>query len=281
MITNFFTKKIKIKHISDILKIIFFILLITLISFLLENNPKLNLHVYIVLSLLIVVALYFFLFFALFLQSYQYDISRGKYQRALLKCKNLLEKKKRKPKYEFDILFHMSILNYRLGEFKKSIQTLDKIKKIDMNRKQKCFFHHIYAGNLIFLKKENHLIEEHIDKALSQCKFIEYYPLTAFFYLKKNYNEYAMELVKEYQNHNKKEIIVFEKYFISHHDQFQIKYENNFYLGSIFYLLDEFQKAKEHLILTAQCKFDNYFTQKSKELLEQINSNMMKKEKNK
>jgi tetratricopeptide (TPR) repeat protein len=194
-------------------------------------------------------------------------IGSGNYLKAIDYSNALLIKYKNKKSLTTPILLNIANCYNRMGDFRKSIEILDKIdtKNLDGNRSLALAV--AYGSNSILLEENINIIKMYFDKTLTMTKLIEYYPLFANYEALVGNKDAAAEYIETYihRDNHKKLLLVGKDLFIF--DKFSIDIENNFSIGLYYFNIGDSNLAKDYFKKSANCKYDNYYSQKSIEFL--------------
>lgn len=198
-------------------------------------------------------------------------ISSGNYLKAIDYSNALLIKYKGKKSLTNPILLNIANCYNRTGNFQKSIEILDEIDTKNLDKNRSFALAVAYGSNLILLEENINVIKMYFEKTLAMTKLIEYYPLFANYEVLVGNNDAASEYIEKYihQDKHKKIKLVGGDLFVF--DKFSINIENNYSIGLYYVKIGDSNSAKEYFKKSAECKYDNYYSRKSKEFLTNLN----------
>lgn len=169
------------------------------------------------------------------------------------------------------MLYNISVCNFRKGDFYEVENYLDKmdLKSCDENIKWGYFL--LKANSLILSGQNINAAIEYYEKAVELLDPEEAYPVKAYFEAVKGNQKEALRYINAYINKEKRRKVIFGlKKSTLVYDKFVYDIENNYFLGMTYLKLNEPQLAKEYFNKASKCKYENYFSKKAGEYLNNI-----------
>ena len=200
-------------------------------------------------------------------------LSKGMYNKAIEEFNNIINKYKGNDRVMNAMNLNIASCYSRLGDFQRSIEYLDKIdsKTRAIDKNLTFAYSGLYVVNLMLLDREYEKIEEHLKKVVEINDLIEFYPIRAYFEALKADEKKTLDYIEKYQNRkeNRKFILSFMNTSLVF-DKFTIDVENNFFIGMSYYKLNDFKSAILYLSKIINYEYDNFYSRKAREILEEI-----------
>lgn len=198
-------------------------------------------------------------------------LSAGRYNEAIAGFKKIIKKYENKVKVRNVSLFNIALCYSRMGEFEKSDDYLKQIHIDEMSEYLKWDYFILNTMNIMLLGEEVSEAEPYLQKALSILKKEEFYPAEAYFNALQENNSECLNYIYRYLEFIEGKKILFN--FVRSSiivDKFIYNIQNNFFIGVCYLKMNNWVIAKQYLKKACKCNYDNYFSRKSKELLEAI-----------
>jgi tetratricopeptide (TPR) repeat protein len=198
-------------------------------------------------------------------------LNTGKYDKAINGFNNIIKKYENKVNVKNAAVFNIALCYSRMGNFEKSDEYLMKIDIEFMNEYLKWDYFILNAMNVMLLGEDINEVETYLKRALSILKKKEFYPAEAYFYALKGNNEKCLNYIYMYLEFMEDKKVLFgsiKSGIIM--DKFIYNVQNNFFLGVCYLKMNNWVLAKQYLKKACKCDYDNYFSRKSKELVEAI-----------
>ena len=221
-----------------------------------------------------------FIFF-LFMKIYNISIKpmkllfKGDYNQSLFIYKRLLRKNlilKLDINSRNQTIYNVANIYHRLGMFQDSIAWLEKINTKKINRSFKGFYYSLYAGNILFSSNNIELAEEYFQRAFTLIDFPIKYLSSCYLSVRKNNLEEAKIMLDEYlkqKNKTRNLSLGLTTIFIVDREFADIV--EGYFLGCYYQATHDIEKAKANFVKAYSCSYDNFYTRKATEVLNQLN----------
>lgn len=198
-------------------------------------------------------------------------LSKGEYSKAIQGFERIIENQGKNKKILNAMLYNISICHYRNGEFNKSENCLDKMDLTCCDDNIKWGYFNLRASNLMLLEENIDVIEDYFDKAAQLFNPEEGYPRLTYFEGVKGNQKEALRYIEGYVNKEKKRKVIFRfRNTLLLFDKFVYDIENNFFLGMAYIKLNEPKLAKEYLGKANNGQYENYFSKRAGEILNDL-----------
>lgn len=220
----------------------------------------------------IIVFMGLFLFFFIFLM-WKYIvpirlINIGEYDRAIKEFEKLMKAHEGDWKTKNQIIYSIANCLHRKGDFEESIKQLNLIKVDEMDSNLSGAYYGLFAGNLINLKNNLDIAEEYLTKSQELLKLRSSLLYRCYLEMLKGNDIGATELINEFFHYDSERGMVFGLNTTLLIDK---KFENmmcNYLLGIYYLHINDLESAIMYLTKASEYRYDNYYSRKSKELLE-------------
>ena len=197
-------------------------------------------------------------------------MSRGKYDESIGMLNKSVEKYKTKWRYKNNALYNIANCYHRKGSFEESIGWLNKMNKEKFDKNLKGSYYGLYAMNLIMLERDIEQAEEYMEIAISNVTLSCNTLIQSYLELLKGNNRKADEYIQHYFYIKKSKRFVFGFFTILFIDRTFEKVMNNYFMGFYYMKKKQYEAAKKHLSEASRCKYENYYSEISKKLLNNI-----------
>lgn len=199
------------------------------------------------------------------------SLHKGEYSKAIESFTKTMKKHGRNTKIVNAMLYNISVCYYRKGDFYEVESCLDKmdLNSCDDNIKWGYFF--LRASSLILLEENVQAAIEYYEKAVELLNPEEAYPFRAYFEAMKGNKKEALRYIEDYFNKEKRRKVIFSlKKSTLVYDKFIYDIQYNYFLGMTYLKLNEPQLAKEYFSKASKSQYENYFSKKAGEYLEEL-----------
>jgi len=152
----------------------------------------------------------------------------------------------------------------RMGDFRESLNCLQKIDESRLDKNTKASYYSLYSSNLYFLNDNLRRAEELITKSRGMMDMPESILLQALIELELNKREESESLIEKYRKIKRKKYLFGMTVLII--DDYTRKISENFLLGLYHKIAGEEEHSKIYFSKSADCRYKNYFSDLSKEL---------------
>lgn len=203
------------------------------------------------------------------------DFEKGNYLKVIGKNEEKIELNREKINVTNYLYLNNSICLNRMGEFEKSNNNLEKIREFQNEKEIKWYYYFLKGTNMILEGKD---IEKG-SKELLKCRDVldikDIYPFLAFAEVVNKNKNLALKYLEEYSKLERKKTFAFTLtkaaiYF----DEFTYQIENNFFIGYTYYQIGNIDKAVEYFKISENSKFNNYYSERSKEFIKLLEIKM-------
>ena len=114
------------------------------------------------------------------------------------------------------------------------------------------------------------MAEEYLKKSVDVLNIPEMLPIQAYLEVLKSNAEKANEFIRRYLREKRSKRLIFNISTTLALDRTFEKVENNFFIGISYYKMKNFELARKYLLESCSCKYDNYYSKRSNELLSSV-----------
>lgn len=193
-------------------------------------------------------------------------LNTGKYDEMIKYSIGRHEKLKGKMGYKEQYILNVANCFNRMGKFQESLDYLDRMQVDKMDNNLKAGYCGLYSSDLYFLNQDMGKAEELIIKSRNLIDMQESMLLHALISLELNKNETARQLVEAYCKKSNKKKYILGMSTVMYIDEYTSKVSEKFMLGLYYKKAGDEAKSKMYLTEAASYRYNNYFSNISKEL---------------